>query len=162
MSTSSVTISGSSSCTRFRASYPLRAVPTTVNSPDASMICEVMRRMNALSSTTSTRGIAGGEPASALEDTRSLAQRTDLDASGQHIQKNAASVIAAGVLADNRDLRVAEHVTNCGDVAFADVDATGGNQIAEHARAADDLRGDTLGARAEPMHLGEQQRHGSG
>ena len=39
MSTSSVTMSGSSACTFCSASRPLRAVPTTRNSPEPSMIC---------------------------------------------------------------------------------------------------------------------------
>src|SRR5258705_157562 len=54
ISTSSVTMSGSSACTFAIASTPLRAVPTTTNSSDAARMSPMDLRMNALSSTTST------------------------------------------------------------------------------------------------------------
>src|SRR3569833_1448027 len=99
------------------------------------MICDVMRRMNALSSTTSTRGFAGIDPASTLEDTRTLAQRTHLDATREHVEVHAASVVAAGILGDDRHMRGGENVTHRGDVPLTDVDAARGDQVAEHARA---------------------------
>src|ERR1700759_1948019 len=109
------------------------------------MICDVMRRMNALSSTTSTRGNAGRDPAVALKDTRPLSKRPHLDATGEDVEIHASSVVAARVLADDWNLRIVEHVAHGGDVPFADVDAARRNEIAEHARAADDLCRDAFG-----------------
>ena len=55
ISMSRVTMSGLSACTLRSASAPSRAVPITVNSPLDATTSLTMRRMNALSSTTSTR-----------------------------------------------------------------------------------------------------------
>src|SRR5690349_3268380 len=119
MSTSSVTMSGSSAWICFSASYPFRAVPATANSPESVMICDVRRRMKALSSTTSTRSL--------LEDTRSLFQRPNLDASIVEKQVDAASVISADIFGNDRDLCLGQHAPNGGDVSLADVDAARGN-----------------------------------
>src|SRR4051812_22896070 len=104
------------------------------------MICVVMRRMKALSSTTSTRGlVALGAPLDDLEDTRSLAQRPHFDAPGQHVQEDAAAVVPAGVSPDDRHVGGGEHVAHGDDVPLSDVEAAGRHQAAEHARTADDL-----------------------
>src|SRR4051812_39679145 len=129
----------------------------TVNSRDASTICVVIRRMNALSSTTSTRGSGVTIPASRLENTRALSQRPHLDSSGENIQIDAATVVAASVFGDDRHLRIGEHVAHGHDITFADVDPTGGDEVAEHARSADDLGRHTLGTRAQPMHFGQHE-----
>src|SRR5690348_2166094 len=97
------------------ASWPLRAVPTTRNSPEPSMISPMTRRMNALSSTTST--VAGR-----LEDTISLLERPHLDAAIAQVEVDAASVVEPRVLGDDRDLRRGERLTRRGDVPLADVD----------------------------------------
>ena len=55
--------------------------------------------MNALSSTTRTRGF------SSLEDTRSLPQRPHFDAAVAHEEKHAAPVVAARVFGDDRHVR---------------------------------------------------------
>src|SRR5438046_297116 len=130
MSTSSVTMSGSSWWICFSASYPFRAVPTIVNSPDFAIVCEINRRMKALSSTTSTRVSS--------EDTGPPPQRANLDTPviGEH--RDAAAVIQSGILGDDRNVRRAEHVAHGGHVALADVHAAAGEQGSEHARAAND------------------------
>ena len=54
ISRSIITRSGCSRCTFRSASMPLRAVPTTVNSPLRSRMSESSRRKNGLSSATRT------------------------------------------------------------------------------------------------------------
>src|SRR5678816_2796553 len=125
MSTSSVTRSGLSAWICLSASKPLRAVPTTVNSPESSMMCDVIRRMNALSSTTSTLGLDGGSRgvSRVLEDTRSLAQRTHFYAPIAHEQVHAASIVGARVLGDERNLQIREDPAHRDHVPLADVDS---------------------------------------
>src|SRR5215470_16227434 len=107
MSTSSVTMSGLSACTSASASFPSRATPATSNSPDSSRMSEISRRMKALSSTTSTRR---------LEDTEPLSHRPDLDAAVPQVEVDAASVIAADVLADDLDPARRQRLAHGGDV----------------------------------------------
>src|SRR3954466_13507660 len=99
------------------------------------MICDASWRMNALSSTTSTRGLPDG-----LENTGALAQRPHLDPSIQHMKEHAAAVVAAGVFGHDRHFRVGQRISYRDDVALANVDAAGRQQVPEHARTADDLR----------------------
>src|SRR6185503_7927401 len=101
----------------------------------ASMICVVMRRMNALSSTIRTRG--------SLEDTRPLPERPHFDAAVGDGQVNASTVVAARVLGDDRDLRAGEDIARGHDVPFTDVDAARWDEVCEHAAATDDLRANT-------------------
>src|SRR5918912_2877643 len=95
MSMSSVTICGSRLWTCVTASRPSRAVPTTRNSPELSTSCETSWRMNALSSTTRT--------VVCLEDTAAHLERMDFDAAVGEVQEDAAAVVAADVLAEDRD-----------------------------------------------------------
>src|SRR5215467_12079260 len=113
MSTSSVTMSGLSAWTSPTASFPSRATPATSNSPDSSRICEISRRMKALSSTTSTRR---------SEDTRPLSHRPHLDSAVGEMEVDAATVVAAHVFADDLDAARRERLAHGGDVALADVD----------------------------------------
>src|SRR3954452_4556628 len=128
---SSVTISGSSAWICFSASRPLRAVPTTRNSPLVARISLTSFRMNALSSTTRT--------VRALEDTLSHLERLDHDPAVRHVEVHAASVLATRVGGDERNLRQAQYPLGGFDVALAHVDAAGWQQRREHAGAADDL-----------------------
>src|SRR5579885_1978541 len=111
-----------------------------MNSPESSMICDAMRRMNALSSTMRTRGLRAG----VLEDTRPFAQRAHLDAAVADVKEHAATVVAARILGHDWDVRIGKRVANGGDVSLADIDAARRQEIAEHARAADDLRANAL------------------
>src|SRR4051812_21434912 len=103
------------------------------------MICVVRRRMNALSSTTRTRGIF-----TELEDTRSLAQRPHLDATIVDEEIHAASVVGAGVFTDDGHLQLGEDFAYRRHVSLTDIDARRRHEIAEHARSAGDLRADAL------------------
>src|SRR6185503_14085523 len=132
ISTSSVTMSGVSAWIWRSASCPLRAVPTTRNSPEPSMISPMTRRMNALSSTTST---VGGP----LEDTISLLERPHLDTAVAQVEIHAATVVETRVFGDDRDPRVGERLAGRGDVALADVDPGAVHELAEHAGATGDL-----------------------
>src|SRR5262249_8262999 len=109
------------------------------------MTCDANRRMNALSSTTSTRGRS--------EDTRPPPDRADFESAVLEMQKHASAVITSRVLADDRDLRAGQRLAHRDHVAFADVDAARGHQSAEHARSAGDLRGDSVDSRAKLDHL---------
>src|SRR5215204_304753 len=142
-------MSGVSAWIWRRASCPLRAVPTTRNSPDPSMISPMTRRMNALSSTTST--VAGP-----LEDTISLLERPHLDAAVAQVEIHAAAVVESRILRDDRNLRGGERLPRGDDVALADVDPGAVDELAEHARAARDLGADACRRRhAELAHLVE-------
>src|SRR2546423_1211870 len=162
MSTSIVTRSGLSACTLCSASRPLRAVAATRNSPDSSMICEMRRRMNALSSTTSTdlSTPPSAVLADALDDTVPLLERPHFGASIAEVEVHAPAVIAADVLGDDGNAAIEEGLSRGHDVALADVDAAGGEQVREHARAADELRADTPDIRADARHLGKEEGDG--
>src|SRR5215207_2350412 len=135
------------------ASWPFRAVPTTRKSGDPSMISPMTRRMKALSSTTST-------VARPLEDTISLLERPHLDAAVAQVEIHAAPVVESRVFGDDRDLRDGESLAGGDDVPLAHVDARAVHELAEHARAPGDLRGDARVRRyAERTHLGEHDRH---
>src|SRR5215218_9109565 len=122
---SSVTISGSSAWICLSASRPLRAVPTTRNSPLVERISLTSFRMNALSSTTRT--------VRALEDTLSHLERLHHDVAVRHVEVDATSVLAARVGRDKRNLRQPQHPLGRFDVTFAHVDAAGRQQRREHA-----------------------------
>src|SRR3954470_5655689 len=145
-------MSGSRACSFWMASCPLRAVPTTLKSGDPSMISPMTRRMNALSSTTST--VAG------LEDTISLLEGPDLQPPVGEMEVDTAPVVEPRVLGHEPDARLLERFLRRQDVALADVDAGAVHELPEHARPAGDL-GDDLGVRrhAECAHLGEHERH---
>src|SRR5687767_12476549 len=98
---SSVTMSGSSAWICFSASNPLRAVPTTRNSPLVASISLTSFRMNALSSTTRT--------VRWLEDTLPHLERLHHHAPIGHVEVDAAPVFAARVRGDERDLGQAQH-----------------------------------------------------
>src|SRR5689334_2994094 len=115
---SSVTISGSSAWICFSASRPLRAVPTTRNSPLVDRTSLTSFRMNALSSTTRT--------VRWLEDTLSHLERLHHHASVAHVEVDAAPVLAAGVRRHERYFRESEHALRGFDVALAHVDAARG------------------------------------
>src|SRR4051812_765956 len=146
-------MSGASAWICRSASCPLRAVPTTRNSPEPSTISPIRRRMKALSSTTSTVGTV-------LDDTISLLQRPHLDPSVVEVEVDAASIVEPRVLGDERDARHGERLLRRGHIALAHVDPRAGDELAEHAGAADDLRADPPRLeRAERAHLGEHDRH---
>src|SRR5512132_1008702 len=128
-------MSGSRAWIWRSASCPFRAVPTTRNSFERSMISPMTRRMKALSSTTST--VAGR-----LEDTISLLERPHLDAAVAQVEVHAASVVESRVLGDDRDSGGGERLACRGDVALADVDPGAVDELPEHARAAGDLGAD--------------------
>src|SRR3954468_520051 len=135
ISTSSVTICGSSASICFSASSPLRAVPMTRNSGEASMICVMTRRMNALSSTTRT--VDAG-----LDDTVAFLQRPHFDAAIIEMKVDAPSVVETRILGEERDVRRRQHVLRGVDVPLAHVDAGAAGELPEHAGAADDLGAD--------------------
>src|SRR5262245_10176695 len=143
-------------------SAPFRAVPTTRNSPESSRICEMTRRMNALSSTTSTvrlasRGSrcgAGGTPM--LEDTQPLLQRSHFYPAIAQVEDDAAPVVAAGVLGDNGHAPLREHLPHSLDVTLSDVAAVRIDEVCKHARPADELCAHSSRVRAQPGHFGEQ------
>src|SRR5712691_8830580 len=108
---SSVTMPGSRAWTRLSASSPLRAVPTTLNSPDAATICEIRRRMNALSSTTSTDG---------LEDTIASLDRSHFDAAVVEVQEDTAPVVGADVFGHDRYAGRLQSLARRRHVAVAD------------------------------------------
>src|SRR6185437_12202871 len=110
-------------------------MPATVNSPESSMMRDVMLRMKALSSTTRTRGL--------LEDMRASPQGAHFDAAVFHEQVDAAPVIAARVLTDDRHARLGEGAADRRHVPFADVHSAVRHERGEHARAADDLGANT-------------------
>src|SRR5476651_1018118 len=121
ISTSRVTMAGSSAWICRSASCPLRAVPTTRKSGDASTICVISRRMKALSSTTST-------VATELEDTIALFQRADFEPPVRQMEIHTASVVEARVLGDERNAGGGEHLARGNDVALAHVDAGVGDE----------------------------------
>src|SRR6187551_2060973 len=143
-------MSGASAWIWRSASCPLRAVPTTRNSPDPSMISPMTRRMKALSSTTST---VGGP----LEDTISLLERPHLDAAVAQVEVHAATVVESRVFGDERNLRGGEGLARRDDVALPNVDAGAVDELPEHAGAAGDLGGDACRC-AELAHLGQHDR----
>src|SRR6185503_9903463 len=126
-----------------------------MNSPESSMISDTMRRMNALSSTMSTRGL----PAR-LEDTRSFPQGPNFDTTVTHMKKDTPAIVAPRILGDNGYIGVRQRVAHGDDVPLADIDPAGRQEIPEHARAADDLGAHALETCAEPPHFIEQQRNG--
>src|SRR5918911_1325276 len=102
ISMSSVTMSGSRACTFFRASSPLRAAPTTRNSPDASITSATSFRMKALSSTTST------VRAAPLEDDIALHHGFHDHLARGYVEVHAPPVRAAHVLGEDGDARAGE------------------------------------------------------
>src|SRR3954447_6945996 len=109
-------MSGASAWICRSASCPLRAVPTTWKSGEPSMISPMMRRMNALSSTTST-------VVRLLDDTISLLERANFDAAIGQVEVDAAPVVQSRVFGDERNPGGGEGVLRRGDVPLADVDA---------------------------------------
>src|SRR3954453_22043694 len=107
-------MSGSSVCSCRMASWPLRAVPTTLKSGEPSMISPMTRRMNALSSTTST-------DAGPLEDTISFLQGSYSPAAGAEVEIDAAPVVEPRILGHELDLRRRERFAGREDVSLADV-----------------------------------------
>src|SRR6478609_73142 len=112
---SSVTMSGSSAWICFSASRPLRAVPTTRNSPLAARMSLTSLRVNALSSTTRT--------VRCLEDTLPHSERLHHHATIRQVEVHAASVLATRVGGDEGNLRQPQHAPGGFDVPFAHVDA---------------------------------------
>src|SRR5690349_2889856 len=115
------------------------------------MISDARRRMNALSSTTSTRG--------RLDDIRALPKRSHFDAPVVDVQVDAPSVIASGVRGNDRNLRGREHVADGEHVPLADVHRTVRDEIGEHARATNDFRAKPLLRRTEASHLLYEDRN---
>src|SRR5258705_6821191 len=116
------------------------------------MISPMTRRMNALSSTTST-------DAGPLEDTISLLERSHFHAPVGEMEVDAAPVVEPRILADDLDPRGGERLPRRQDVALADVDAGAVDELAEHARTARDLGRDScVRCHAERAHLGEHDR----
>src|SRR5215218_11105946 len=117
------------------------------------MISPMTRRMNALSSTTST-------VARPLEDTISLLERPHLDTAVAQVEIHAASIVESRVFGDDRNLRGGERLAGGDDVPFAHVDAGAVHELTEHAGAPRDLGADPRVPRhAESTHLGEEERH---
>src|SRR6476469_9903781 len=125
----------------------------TRKASDPSMISVTTLRMNALSSTTRTVCRLEGSV-------------TGLQGSHQHppvveMKIDAAAIVAADVLRGEGDPRFAQRLAGGEDVALSHVDPPRGKERAEHARAPGDLR--RVGAaRAELLHLLEEQRHRRG
>src|SRR5437764_494075 len=116
------------------------------------MISPMTRRMNALSSTTST-------DARPLEDTISLLEGSHFHAPVGEMEVDTAPVVEPRVLTDELHLRGGERLLRRDDVALADIDARAVHELAEHARATRDLRRDARVRRhAERPHLGEHDR----
>src|SRR5690242_17500686 len=118
--------------------------------------------MNALSSTTSTvrRTPSTTDPAAprpTLEDTISLLQRSHLDAAVIQKKMHAPPVIAADVLRNDRNPARLERLTSGGHIAIPDLNASGGNEVGEHARAPDELGPDTPHVGTEPRHVRQEQ-----
>src|SRR5579859_4857689 len=88
-----------------------------------------------------------------------MSERSYYDATIPDMEKHAPAIRAAGVLRDQRDLRLAEGAPAGLDVPVTHVHATLRQQRREHARPADELRlKRALGA--ELPHLLEQERNG--
>src|SRR5689334_18002774 len=149
MSTSSVTRSGSSAWTCFSASNPLRAVPTTRNSPDRSRTSVMTLRMNALSSTTRTVR-RWARRAGASEDTVPSLEGAYLDATIRQVEHDRAAVRGTRLFTDERNAGVVQRLTRGEHVALADIDAAPRNQVGEHARAANQTRGHAQSPSAKP------------
>src|SRR5690349_16858064 len=101
--------------------------------------------MKALSSTTRTVRFAGSRmllAGAASEDTIALLERADLDTPVVEMEVDAPAVIAADVLGDDADAAPLERLARGDDVAVADVDPAGGQEVREHARAAGELGAD--------------------
>src|SRR3954454_11771441 len=96
-------MSGSSAWIFRIASCPLRAVPTTWKSGEPAMISPMTRRMNALSSTTST-------DAGPLEDTTALREGRDVHAPGGEMEVAAAPVVDPRILGEELDSRGGERL----------------------------------------------------
>src|SRR5580698_6767867 len=162
---SSVTMSGSSAWICRSASSPSRAVPTTRNSSEAVATTSLMtRRMNALSSTTSTvrtrgRGATAvmGATGVGLEDMLPAIERSHHQSAVPHMQEYATPVIPAGILGRNANSRRHQRAPDRVHVSLAHVDAARWQQRPEHARATRQLRGERPG-RPELPHLLEQER----
>src|SRR3954465_1325626 len=105
---------GSSAWICRSASWPLRAVPTTRNSGEPSMICVMRRRMNALSSTTST--VAG-----ALDDTIALLERAHFEPAVGQVEVHAAPVVEPRVLGDDGHPGRGERFARGDDVPLAHI-----------------------------------------
>src|SRR5689334_1093443 len=121
------------------------------------------RRMNALSSTTSTARFDGSRavpPATASEDTVALLEGPDFHASVVEMEVHASPVIAADVFGDDADLVALERLPRGGDIAIADVDAATRQEVREHTRAADELGAHPRRVGAETGHLGEKKGDG--
>src|SRR5688572_17698681 len=140
ISMSSVTRSGSRVWIFFNASRPLRAVPMTRNSAEASIISETSLRMNALSSTTRTVG--------SLEDDMSGLQRLHRETAIANVEIDAPAVVAADFLRDDGDPGMLERGAGRDDVPLSDLEPGRGEQRGEHARPADDLGAHAPGAGA--------------
>src|SRR5687768_14994003 len=100
----------------------------TWKSSHASIISVMTLRMNALSSTTST----------VCRVTRSDPQVARLERPDEHravaqVEVDAATVLAAGVLADDRNAVLPQRLARGDDVPFAHVHAARRNQRREHA-----------------------------
>src|SRR5690348_2950038 len=107
-------ICGSSAWICARASTPSRAVPMTRNSRESSTMRVMIRRMNALSSTTRTVVIP-------LEDTIPGLEGPHLDVPVGEVEVHAASVVETGVLGHEGDVVGREHLARREDVALAHV-----------------------------------------
>src|SRR4051794_16727242 len=116
--------------------------------------------MKALSSTTSTVRTApaplDGRPPAAptppLDRDIALLERADEDAPGREVEEDAAAVLAAHVLRQQRDAELLQHLPGGDDVALAHLQARGGEQVGEHARPAGDPRRDARVAGPQRAH----------
>src|SRR5512146_217201 len=129
ISRSIVTMSGTYLWSFRSASCPSRAVATTRNSPEASMISVSTRRKRALSSTTRTDGSS--------ERSVTIDQRPDRDRPVGHPEAHRAAGGAAGGLGHDRDAEGRQRLPAGDDVALAHLHGAHRRQVGEHAGAAD-------------------------
>src|SRR5439155_8320957 len=156
ISRSIVTTSGSCWCTLRTASKPSRAVATMRNSapgpPSPPRTSHSTRRINALSSTTSTLGRES-------DDDGIGPHGADLDAPVGDVKPDRPAPVAAHGLTRDGDRGGAQRVARGDDIALAHLNRPRRHQLGEHARPARQLRDEAPRIGAERFQALDQKRH---
>jgi hypothetical protein len=117
-----------------------------------SITSEIMRRMNTLSSTTST--VAIRSPGLDLDTSPSLSR--DANATVREIEVERATIVTTDIFCDDLDAVVRKRGPRCHNIALTDVDSVGGHQILKHAGATDEPSRDSVPFRAHRFQLVQQ------
>src|SRR4030095_16368553 len=133
------------------APIPLAAVPTTRNCPEPATTSEIMRRKNALSSTTRTEG------RSKLID--QAPDRTHLDFHIGGVKTHRTPLAPAHRLGDNRNAVGAQRPATRHDSAVAHLDGSGRIEVGEHARPSHQARKETARVGTKRRHLCDECGH---